>query len=220
MKKLVLAVLALVGVWSVNSTVNAQPLPRPVAAVIIDLNKPLPASINLTTGQNLVIENGAAADISVKDTDSKGELLETRPKTAAQRAAYRAKRAGEGELTITYTVQAPGHKPMKPVTLKVTVRKLTPNPVVVQMSKQLPQKITLEKGQKVNFHIKGTEEAVFQINTNSKLLKTAPTTPGNGTIRSFEATDAGNAEIEVTVTTDMPGARPRVYKITVEITAP
>ncbi len=223
MKKLVLAAMfALTSVWAFNSPLAAQGLiARPVAAVILDLSKPLPTEVNLTVGQNLVVQNGPAAKVTVVETDGKGELLQARPhNTFNQTAAYTAKRAGSGELTITYTVQAPGHKPMRPVTLKVNVKKLVPAPVVVPMHKALPVKLTLEKGQQVSFKIKGTEEAVFTITSSSKLLKVGAATPANGTIKSFDAVDVGTAEIEVVVTTDLPGAKPRTYKIIVEIVAP
>jgi hypothetical protein len=224
MKKLILAVVvALVGVWAVSGTATAQshppalPLARPMAAVIVDLNKPLPADINLKVGQNLVVQNGSVR-VTFKETDGKGELLTPRPRnTFNHNAAYTAKRAGTGELTITYSVQAPGHKPMKPVTLKVTVTKLVPLPAVVPMGKPLPAKVTLEKGQKLYFHIKGTEEATFKFSTSSKLLKDGNAPTGNGVIKSFEATDVGTAEIEVQITTDVPGAKPRTHKISVEI---
>lgn len=220
MKNLFLAaVFAVAGISSLNLA-QAQPLPRPVAAVIVDLSKEVPKEINLTVGQNLVIQNGFAT-VSVKATDGKGDdLLETRPRnTFNQVGAYTAKREGAGELTITYSVQTPGHKPMRPATVKVNVKKLVPVPVAVPMGK-LPAKVTLEKGQQLNFNIKGTEEAVFQFRTTSKLLTERPAATTKGTVKSYEAVDVGTAEIEVQITTDVPGAKPRTHKITVEIIEP
>lgn len=82
-----------------------SPLPRPKAAVIIDLSKPLPKNINLRIGQQIVFQNGKGT-IAARDTDNKGQLLESRPhNTFNQVAAFRAKRTGNGEITVTLPSQ-------------------------------------------------------------------------------------------------------------------
>ena len=217
MKKIFLtATIALLGIWSVDAQ---QPLARPVAAVILDLASP-PVEINLKIGQNMLILQNDNVHISIKDTDGKGELLRRQQNNHTKNAVYTATRSGTGELTIAFQVQAPGHKPPKPLTIKVSVTKLIPVPAVVPclelLGGPLP-KVILEKGQKLYFHITGLEEAEFRFSTSSKRLKDATAPTGTGVIKAFQAVDVGTAEIEIQVTTDVPGAKPRSVKISVEI---
>lgn len=101
-----------------------QPTRPSLKTVVIDCSEPLPQKIVIAVGDTLVFANGPVATFKVEPTDNKGILLFGRPHNAYdQRAVYRAVREGKGQITITYNVQAPGHKPMKPVTIPVEVKK-------------------------------------------------------------------------------------------------
>lgn len=120
--------LALFGSTGVAETQTHHPywVPPPPGGskiVAVNMTEPMPAKINLRVGDKLVFYQGPQATFDVKPTDKQGILLVGQPHNPFdQRAVYSALRRGAGEITITYNVQTPGHKPIRPVTIQVQVR--------------------------------------------------------------------------------------------------
>ncbi len=216
----------------------AQPGNAAPKGTTVDLDKALPTELKLTVGQSVVFENGPAARVSANETDSKGTLLESRPhNTFNQIAAFRATRVGEGEITITYTVQAPGHKPMKPVTIPVKVSRQA-KVHSVTYNGPYPKSLTLEPGDQVQLvqpfkgdpglfdpstdpSVKNTDSnksALFDAETPVKRLDMdtiqvrlyTATREGTGDIvfTKFDGTQTG--KISVTV---KAAAQPKVYTV-------
>ncbi len=90
------------------SQTEPQPAPakvEPPKGVVVDLSKPLPKTLDLAIGQNIVFENGKAS-VDAKETDGNGKLFTPRPRDAfKQVAAYRTTRDGKGEITVTFPNQ-------------------------------------------------------------------------------------------------------------------
>ncbi len=90
-------------------------------AVVVDLSKKIPTSIDLAVGQNVVFENGTGT-ITTTDNGKGGTLLDKRPhNTLNQLAAYSAKRTGSGEITVKLSSQGL-LTVARTFTIKVTVK--------------------------------------------------------------------------------------------------
>ncbi len=175
--------------------------------IVVDLSQPLPKQFDLTVGQKIVFENGPPASVTAQDTDGQGTLLDARPHNPLnQLAAFEAKRAGAGEVTITYSVQSPGHKPMKPVTIKVAVKaaSVEPNITVDMTAKLLPTEVDIVAGQIILFDNTASKATVTLTPKKGlgrdvrALLKPAPGSCGLG--KAFKATRVGSGEVTFTAT--------------------
>lgn len=85
---------------------------------VIDLGKPVRHQMVMHVGERIRFQNGPASTVAAKDIAGKN-VLEA---VFSQDKLFVAKNAGESQLTVTFTVQAPGHKPMRPVKIEVTVK--------------------------------------------------------------------------------------------------
>lgn len=203
-------------------------IPRPKAAVMVDLNKQLPTRVDLTVGQHLVFLNGSHVRIQAKETDGKGQLLEMRPhNTLNQQMAYRAQRAGNGEVTVTYS--HPGHHTVvgKLHTIKVRVtstqsvatKAAAVAPVRIDVDGRLPQTVHLKKGQHVvlvrKLGLVGTSVSATVNATDgnpqqlAQRIMVAHRGPhGYSVVGEYRMDRAGRGEIRITHRVVAPGTRP------------
>lgn len=177
----------------------------------IDLKDPLPPKLELSEGDSVVFENGRA-QVAARETDGKGTLLESRRHdTFKQNGAFRAVRAGIGEITVTFPRQGLATV-IKKKTIVVTVKAA---PVVhkVEFKKPYPASVTVKQGETIILFLafKG-DPGLYDPHVTPQVKTTdgktgdvfATKTPvkrldkDNIQIREFNALRAGDAEILIT----------------------
>ena len=145
--------------------------------VKVDLNQPVPRKIVLSKGQYIAFENNEYSSVSAVEVDKSGPMFHhldrIRPNLVAM---FRPIRSGRGKFTITYHVQAVGHKPQPPVVIEVVV----PNDVVtVDVTDGFPKDIEILIGQRIKFISK--KKMLFKVvdDANSKQGSVFERTSGN-----------------------------------------
>ncbi len=212
-----------------------QMLPRPKAAVPVDLSKALPQKIQLTVGQKVVLFNDKAK-VEAKETDGKGGLLKDVPhnKPNINFYVFEATREGKGEIQLTYPTQGM----LQVITTKtIVVEVVAPQPapapkhqfkplprpmaaVQVDLSKALPQKIQLTVGQKVVLSKDKAKVDAKDTDGKGGLLKDVPHKLPNVDMYIFEATREGKGELTLAFPSTGLATKPRLETISVEVIAP
>ncbi len=220
MKELAIGALALVVSLFAGSAISAQTISAaPKGPAVVDLSKPLPATIDVTVGQSIHLENGTAK-AEGKETDGKGKLFRQELRTPAKlTASFRTLRVGSGEISIeqggkTETIAVNVMYPPRPARPPGTGPLPRPKAaVVVDLSKALPAKIQVTTRQKVVFmNVTGKVEGA-DTDGKGKILNDIAQKNG---LSVFEATREGKGEFTITT----PGTTPKVEKLTFEVIAP
>ncbi len=145
MKRLLNGLAAAAVLFGISSMAHAE-------TKTINLKKGLPAKIEISVGDDVVIEDGTAT-ITTSPTDNKKDtLLEQRMTNGPKQVAvYRASRDGEGEITVTFPAQGQ----LTVVRTKTIEVKVKPADLIrkVQFKRPFSDQIEIKTGESIVLYV-------------------------------------------------------------------
>lgn len=175
--------------------------------VSVDLNKPVPKKVVLSRGQVIAFENNSFASVSAIETDQSGPMFHEFDLIRRNLVAkFRPIRSGKGKITITYHVQAVGHKPQPPAVIEVFVPE---DVVTIDVTDGFPKDIEILIGQSIRFISKKKTEFKIIENPDPQIATIFELSSGNlylakpwGSYFEFDSIDKGNGSFAVAIYDD------------------